>query len=101
MSNNKLLEAILSPNRDYIPKASPNNIEDFMESTLYQDFLSEIMVRIEAMRDLNEECDSKMYLETRGGIKALRLISGIFTDLLNNANVEVDNINLKRGEGNV
>lgn len=71
--------------RDYNPKSNPVTIRNFISSTLHTDFLNELAVRIESMRDFNEECPSNMYLETRGGIKALRLAAEIFTDLLNNA----------------
>jgi hypothetical protein len=79
------LEDILNPNRDYSPKTNANSIQDFMEGTLYRDFLGEINVRIESLRDFNEECDSKQYLETRGAIKGLRMIASIFDNLYHNA----------------
>ena len=85
MSLTNKLESIISPNRDYTPRTNTHTLKEFLESTIYQDFLSEVAVRIESMRDFNEECNSKEYLETRGGIKALRLTAGIFTDLYENS----------------
>jgi len=79
------LDDIINRHRDYIPESNSKTISDFMEGTLHSDFLNELSVRIEDMRDFNEECDSKNYLETRGGIKALRLVAGIFNDLYNNS----------------
>ena len=80
----KLIDEILSPNRDYKPRTPPGVMEQFIDGSIHTDFLNEIKVRIEGMRDFNEECSSKEYLETRGGIKALRLVSGIFVDLFEN-----------------
>ena len=83
--SNSLLDEILAPKRDYTPKTLPNQIESFMEGQLYRDFLEEIKVRIEDMRDFYEVCPKDRYLETKGALSALRLIGGIFTDLLNNS----------------
>ena len=78
------LDDILSPNRNFEIKSSRISLENFLDSTLYQDFLTEIASRIEQMRDFNEECDSKQYLETRGAIKSMRIVAGIFEDLIIN-----------------
>lgn len=80
-----LVKDLVAPIRDYTPNTPPSTIKDFIDGSLHNDFIKELSIRIESMRDYNEECDSKSYLETRGGIKALRLVSGIFLDLLNNA----------------
>ena len=85
MLNEARLQEIISPLRDYSPKTSPGELKAFMEGSIHEDFLNELAIRIEAMRDFNEECNSKEYLETRGAIKSLRLIAGIFTDLYENA----------------
>jgi hypothetical protein len=79
------LEDIQNPNRDYSPISTPGMLQDFMETTIHSDFLNEIHIRIESMRDLNEECDSKTYLETRGAIKGLRMVAGIFENLYQNS----------------
>lgn len=80
-----LKSLVLGQHRDYSPKSSTAALAGFLESSIYEDFLNEILVRIEQMRDINEVCDSKQYLETRGGIKALRLVADIFSDLHNNS----------------
>jgi len=85
VSTHDTLESILAPIRDYTPKSSPGSIESFMESTLYEDFLQELKVRIENLRDFYEECPKDKYLETRGALAMLRVVGGIFTDLLNNS----------------
>lgn len=79
------IKSVLDQLRDYMPTSHPQMIKTFMEGSVYQDFLRELAIRIEQMRDFNEECGSKEYLETRGGIKALRLVAGIFEDLYNNS----------------
>lgn len=73
---------ILKQVREYRPTSNPSTIEGFIGSTLHLDFQNEIVARIEQMRDWNEECKSNEYLETRGGIKAMRLVMDIFDDLL-------------------
>jgi hypothetical protein len=75
----------LNPVRDYTPISSPGAIGSFIESTIYTDFINELALRIEQLRDYNEVCDSKKYLETRGAIAALRLVGDIFQDLMQNA----------------
>lgn len=75
----------LNPVRDYTPISSPGTIGSFIESTIYTDFINELALRIEQLRDYNEVCDSKKYLETRGAIAALRLVGDIFQDLMQNA----------------
>ena len=80
-----LLETVLAPKRDYVPHSSPGSLKEFMESPIYTDFISEIKVRIEDMRDYYEGCPKDKYLETKGGLACLRLIAGIFTDLYENA----------------
>ena len=79
------LGKIIEQQRDYSPHTPAGVLKEFMSGSIHEDFLQELAVRIESFRDLNEVCDSKQYLETRGGIKALRLVSGIFNDLYENA----------------
>jgi len=76
----KLLEQV----KNYKPITGPGVIEEFLSGTIHSDFENELLARIEQMRDFYEECGSKEYLETRGGIKALRLTMTIFHDLLAN-----------------
>ena len=73
-----LLERI----RNYKPQSSVGMLEAFLESSIHLDFQNELIARIEDMRDYNEENESKQYLETRGGIKAMRLVYTIFKDIL-------------------
>ena len=77
-NSDKLLELV----RDYRPDSNPSTVEEFISSGLHQDFQNELLARIEQMRDFNEECKSNEYLETRGGIKALRLTMDIFHNIL-------------------
>jgi len=85
MSTEVLLAKIINPTRDYSPKALPSQIEEFMKTHIYKDFLNEIDIRLQDMRDFLEVCPHDKYLETRGGIAAMRMVAGVFTDLLNNA----------------
>jgi len=80
-----LLDKVVTPSRDYTPRALPTHFEEFFKTSVYIDFLHELNVRIEDMRDFYETCDSKLYLETRGGIKAVRMVAGIFQDLYENS----------------
>lgn len=76
----KLLEQV----RNYKPQSNVNSIREFIGGSVHIDFSNEIIARIEDMRNFNEECKSNEYLETRGGIKALRLTLNIFQDLVSN-----------------
>lgn len=86
-----LLMKILNPARDYVPKSRSGELEDFMEGPIYEDFLAELNLRIENMRDFMETGSKDMYEETMGGIAAMRLVAGIFTDLYNNSIEGKDN----------
>ena len=79
-----IVKEILMEKRDYKPKADSHSIKNFIEGVIHTDFQCEILARIEQMRDFMEDCKSNEYLETRGGIKALRLTMGIFNDLMLN-----------------
>lgn len=79
------LDDLKAQSRDYKPKTPPSVLKDFLDGSIHEDFIREIAVRLEQMRDFNEECDSKSYLETRGGIKVLRLVADIFHNLHANA----------------
>lgn len=92
------LDEVLNQNRDYSPKTPPGVLKEFIDkSVIYQDFLGEMAVRIEAMRDYYEDCDSKQYLETRGAIKVMRMVTDIFNNLLLNA--EDDQLNKENDDG--
>ena len=83
-------EKILDNLKLHKPSASIGAYDNFLDSTLYMDFRNELIARIEQMRDIYENCNSKEYLETRGGIAALRLISNIFEDLRNNVIADLE-----------
>jgi hypothetical protein len=85
MIEKDLVRKVIEQERDFTVRTPPTTIEEFMTGSIHQDFLNELALRIEQMRDFYENCDSKGYLETRGGIRALRLVSGIFHDLHQNA----------------
>jgi hypothetical protein len=87
----ELLDKVTTPSRDYTPKSNPSHFEEFFKTTIYQDFLQELSIRIEDMRDFYETCARDQYLETRGGIKAVRMVAGVFQDLYENSKKE--NIN--------
>ncbi len=86
MNAEELLDQIKQAN----PEATVEVLQGFIVSTLYQDYKNEIIARIEQMRDFNESCTSKEYLETRGGIKALRLVMTIFDDILVNRTADLE-----------
>lgn len=71
--------------KDYKARTSPGNLKQFLDSTIHKDFLGEIDCRIEDMRDVLEEGDSKTYIATQAAIKILRLTKNIFVDLCENA----------------
>jgi hypothetical protein len=85
MTNQELLENLIYKKCDYSPKSTVQSLEDFLESSIYRDFLEELSVRIEDMKQSYEMGDSKKYLETRGALAAMRLMAGIFVDLYENA----------------
>jgi hypothetical protein len=76
--------------RDYTPKASPYEIETFMQTQTYKDYLGELKVRIEDLRDCLEVAESKLFHKTQGGIAFGRLVENIFEDLLANSKMEID-----------
>lgn len=82
--------------RDYSPKSSPNQIRDFMESSVYKDFVSEMYLRIEDLRDALEGADSKLFNKTQGAVLFARLTLDIFKDLERNS-LE-DSTESERGE---
>lgn len=83
--------------KEWVPESGTNSIRDFIDSQLHKDFKNEILVRVEQMRDYYEDCKSNEYLETRGGIRALRLVLHIFEDL---HNVAIADLESKTNEEN-
>lgn len=81
----ELLDKVTTPSRDYTPISNPSHFEEFFKTSVYVDFLKELEIRIEDMRDFYEGCARDQYLETRGGIKAVRMVAGIFQDLYENS----------------
>lgn len=100
MTNKELLENLIYKHCDYSPKSSISSLEDFLQGSIYRDFLEEMTVRIEDMKQSYEMGDSKKYLETRGALAAMRLICGIFEDLYENAksDLTLENKNGRRTE---
>lgn len=94
-----MLKSIFDQIRDYTPVTPPEVLEEFLSSSIHTDFINELAIRIEQMRDYNEICGSKEYLETRGGIKVLRLISEIFNDMAHNSRTDMlQSTNEKEGK---
>ena len=75
---------------DYTPRSTPGQLNEFMTTIMHQDFLNEIDLRIEQMRDYYEDCNKAEYLETRGGIKLLRMVRDIFSNLHDNAESDLE-----------
>lgn len=70
--------------RDWSPTSSPEQIQNFIDSTLHQDFINEVVVRIEQMRSTYDEGVVNKYHETRGGINALEQVLDIFETMRDN-----------------
>ena len=71
--------------RDYIPRSVPIAILTFIKSSIHKDFIGELNVRIEDMRDSLESANSKDFHETQGAIKTARQTLKLFVDLYHNA----------------
>lgn len=69
---------------DYKPVSSISSLRDFSESAVYKDFLAELDVRIEDLRDFLEVGDGKKFHETRGAVAFARQVRDIFSDLVEN-----------------
>lgn len=82
----ELLERV----KDYKPSANIGTYEEFIGGNLHMDFRNEVLARIEDMRDFNEFNESKQYLETRGGMRALRDIMNVFETLLENRKADLE-----------
>lgn len=88
MTNREILDSLAYSKVDYSPKSSPGELEAFLTGSIYRDFLEEMRVRIEDMKHVYEEVESKAFLETKGGLRAMRMVAGIFEDLYENAKVD-------------
>ena len=90
MTNKEILESLVYEKTNYFPKSSPSDYEGFLSGSIYRDFLQEMKVRIEDMKQYYEKVDTKEFLETRGGLKAMRLVASIFEDLYENAKSDLE-----------
>lgn len=70
--------------KDYSPVSSPEQIQGFIESSVHQDFINELIVRIERMREAYDDGVVNKYHETRGGIAALEQTIDIFVHMRDN-----------------
>lgn len=74
---------------EYEPKSSPNNINSFMETVLYKDYLNEIDLRLEESIELVLQPEATLNLTgltgdiIKGRIKNLREMKTVFEDILN------------------
>jgi len=85
----KLSDALKIPelgefSKDYRPRSSSLALKEFLGSTVHHDFMSEMAARIEDLRDFLEVSDSKRYFAAQGAAAFARLVSNIFSDLLEN-----------------
>jgi len=69
---------------DYKPISSVSAFQSFLDSNVYEDFICELDVRIEDLRDFLESGDGKKFHETRGAIAFARQVKEIFIVLLDN-----------------
>lgn len=79
--------------RDYTPMSKSVDVKHFLDSRIHMDYLGELDLRIEHMRDSLEDPqptteDGTNHEMTRGAIKVLREIKDIFTNIYNNASTE-------------
>lgn len=82
--------------RDCKPKASPGVIQHFMDGIVYQDFINELITRIESFRDLLEYSEEELNESSdtiRGAVKNARQMLNIFEDLKNMAIQDQENKN--------
>jgi hypothetical protein len=76
----------METDREHSPKTPPGVMKEFLAGRIHDDFLSELAVRIESLRDYLEEAKGNQYIETQGAVKfARQMVSGIFEDLYHNA----------------
>jgi hypothetical protein len=75
---------------DYKPKSAINSFKLFLESGVYEDFLNEVDVRIEDLRDFLEFGDGKKFHETRGAVAFARQVKDIFTSMLENRKADIE-----------
>ena len=74
---------------DYKPKSSVHELERFIESTVYTDFINEIDVRIEDLRDVLESADNKLVHSAQGAIKLAREFKDIFECIVENKKADL------------
>ncbi len=84
--------------KDYRPKSSSIALKEFLESSIHTDFVCEMAARIEDLRDFLEVSDSKKYFAAQGAAAFARLVSNIFSDLLENKLSDLREEEFKREE---
>ena len=86
-------------------RSSSGEFKIFTESSVYTDFQNELDIRIKMLRDLMEDPDMKHtgrdYDVFRGGLKNLRQMKEIFTDLYENKKEDEERAQEKQGGNNV
>lgn len=92
------VEAGQGKTTNYKPTSGEYEFEQFIKTTVYDDYLGEIDCRIEDLRSLLEVADGKKYLTVQGAIKSLRESREIFIDLIENRKNDLREEALEREE---
>lgn len=76
--------------------SSEESFNNFMQGTIYKDFINELSIRIAQLQELLEDTDldytGRHYDLFRGGILCLRQMKDIFNCLKDNKNIQLLNI---------
>lgn len=99
-SRSKALK-LLSTIRSIRPETNPETFKEFITGKIHEDYQNEVVIRIEQLRDFYEDCPNNQYLETRGGIKALRLVLDIFEVMLRNRIADLESETKERKDEKV
>jgi len=83
-------EKLTSPQREYTARCSASQLEEFLKSSVYRDFVDEMDLRINMLRDVMEDSPMTEYSETKGALQALRKMASIFVDLYENAKTDAE-----------
>ena len=75
---------ITEKSTDFKPKSSVRELEVFIESSVHADFVGELEVRIEDLRDVLERASSKEFHTVQGAILLVRQFQTLFEDLMEN-----------------
>ena len=72
--------------------SSPNELKEFLKSSIYQDFKNMLRVNIERFRDILEDHETphagRTYDFIRGGLFNMRLMQRVFEDFYEEAETE-------------